>query len=52
VPKEETPSVPSQSKGGNATAGKQVFQSAGCAGCHTLKDAGATGNVGPNLDQA
>jgi sulfite dehydrogenase len=23
----------------------------GCAGCHTLKDAGATGNVGPNLDQ-
>ena len=52
VPKEETPSVPSQYKGGNATAGKQVFQSAGCAGCHTLKDAGATGNVGPNLDQA
>jgi len=31
--------------------GKQVFTSAGCAGCHTLKDAGATGNVGPNLDQ-
>jgi mono/diheme cytochrome c family protein len=29
-----------------------VFQSAGCAGCHTLKDAGSTGNVGPNLDQA
>ncbi len=23
----------------------------GCASCHTLKDAGATGNVGPNLDQ-
>jgi mono/diheme cytochrome c family protein len=31
--------------------GKQVFASAGCASCHTLKDAGATGNVGPNLDQ-
>jgi mono/diheme cytochrome c family protein len=31
--------------------GKQVFTSAGCSGCHTLKDAGATGNVGPNLDQ-
>jgi mono/diheme cytochrome c family protein len=31
--------------------GKQVFASAGCASCHTLKDAGASGNVGPNLDQ-
>jgi mono/diheme cytochrome c family protein len=37
--------------GGAAANGKQVFSSAGCAGCHTLKDAGATGNVGPNLDQ-
>jgi mono/diheme cytochrome c family protein len=37
---------------GDPTAGKQVFDSAGCKGCHTLKDAGATGNVGPNLDQA
>lgn len=31
-------------------AGKTVFASAGCGGCHTLKDAGATGTVGPNLD--
>jgi mono/diheme cytochrome c family protein len=38
--------------GGNAAAGKQVFESAGCTSCHTLKDAGATGTVGPNLDQA
>jgi mono/diheme cytochrome c family protein len=38
--------------GGSATAaGKEVFASAGCGGCHTLKDAGSTGNVGPNLDQ-
>jgi cytochrome c6 len=37
---------------GDAAAGKKVFASAGCGGCHTLKDAGATGNVGPNLDQA
>ena len=36
---------------GDATAGKAVFTSAGCAACHTLKDAGSTGNVGPNLDQ-
>jgi mono/diheme cytochrome c family protein len=37
--------------GSSTAAGKQVFASAGCAGCHTLKDAGATGAVGPNLDQ-
>jgi len=36
---------------GDPTAGKQVFTSAGCASCHTLKDAGASGAVGPNLDQ-
>ena len=31
--------------------GKQVFLSvAACGGCHTLSDAGSTGNVGPNLD--
>jgi mono/diheme cytochrome c family protein len=32
--------------------GKDVFAKAGCASCHTLKDAGATGTVGPNLDGA
>ena len=37
---------------GDPAAGKKVFASAGCGGCHTLKDAGATGNVGPNLDEA
>jgi mono/diheme cytochrome c family protein len=36
---------------GDATAGKAVFASAGCTGCHTLKAAGATGTVGPNLDE-
>ena len=38
--------------GGNAAApdGKQVFASAGCGSCHTLKAAGSTGTVGPNLD--
>ncbi len=34
-----------------APDGKQVFASAGCGGCHTLKAAGSSGNVGPNLDQ-
>jgi uncharacterized membrane protein len=32
-------------------AGKAVFASAGCGKCHTLADAGATGTVGPNLDE-
>ena len=37
---------------GDAAAGKEVFETAGCNSCHTLKDAGATGTVGPNLDDA
>jgi mono/diheme cytochrome c family protein len=37
---------------GDPAAGKQVFDSAGCSGCHTLADAGSSGQVGPNLDQA
>jgi cbb3-type cytochrome c oxidase subunit III len=35
----------------SGTNGKLIFQKK-CASCHTLKDAGATGTVGPNLDQA
>jgi outer membrane protein assembly factor BamB len=35
--------------GGNVAAGRAVFRSS-CASCHTLADAGATGTVGPNLD--
>ena len=38
--------------GGGAADGKQVFASAGCGSCHTLADAGTSGAVGPNLDQA
>jgi mono/diheme cytochrome c family protein len=37
---------------GDAAAGKQVFESAGCTSCHTLADAGASGTVGPYVDQA
>jgi cytochrome c6 len=36
---------------GNAAAGKALFTSQGCISCHTLAAAGATGTVGPNLDQ-
>ncbi len=41
---------PSGGAKGDAVAGKAIFTSAACAGCHTLKDAAATGVVGPNLD--
>ena len=30
--------------------GEALFESQGCAGCHTLKAAGATGTIGPDLD--
>ena len=36
--------------GGDAEAGKAVFASAGCGGCHTLADSNASGSIGPNLD--
>ena len=48
-----TNAPPTASGSGGATAapnGKAIF-TANCASCHTLKDAGASGAVGPNLDQ-
>jgi len=39
------------SSSGPSSPGKKVFASAGCGACHTLADAGATGNVGPDLDK-
>jgi mono/diheme cytochrome c family protein len=50
VPKAQAVTVAAKYKHGDPTAGKQVFETAGCKGCHTLKAAGATGTVGPNLD--
>jgi len=47
-----TGNLPALKLTGNATAGKAVFASQGCGGCHTLAAAGSAGNVGPNLDQA
>jgi mono/diheme cytochrome c family protein len=38
---------------GDPAAGKQIFTTTAqptCASCHTLSEAGATGTVGPNLD--
>ena len=37
---------------GPAATGRAVFAAAGCGDCHTLRAAGASGNVGPNLDEA
>jgi mono/diheme cytochrome c family protein len=34
-----------------ANTGEQIFQAAGCASCHRLAKAGATGTVGPSLEQ-
>jgi mono/diheme cytochrome c family protein len=49
-----TTTTPAASGGGSAAqiaAGKKVFTGAGgCGSCHALKDAGATGTVGPDLD--
>ncbi len=48
-----TPTTPA-GDAGDAAAGKAVFTgaTAGCFNCHTLKNAGASGTVGPNLDNA
>ena len=37
---------------GDPEAGREVFTSAGCGGCHTYEPAGTSGTVGPNLDEA
>jgi mono/diheme cytochrome c family protein len=52
VQQEPTIEVPQQFAKGDPEAGKQVFETAGCKGCHTLQAANATGTVGPNLDEA
>lgn len=51
-PPAETAPPPAETPTGDAAAGKRVFASTGCGGCHTLADAGTRGTVGPNLDQA
>ena len=49
---EEAPSGEGEAPaaGGSTAVGKAVFESAGCATCHVLADAGASGTVGPDLD--
>jgi mono/diheme cytochrome c family protein len=52
VPAEEDGGDGGSDVEGDPAAGKEVFASAGCGSCHTLSDAGATGTVGPNLDES
>lgn len=50
-----SPTPPPAAGDGDAAkleAGKNVFATAGCGSCHTLADAGSSGQVGPNLDEA
>jgi mono/diheme cytochrome c family protein len=50
-PEEEEPAEEEETGGAAASGeGKTIF-SANCASCHTLKAAGASGTVGPNLDE-
>lgn len=37
---------------GDPAAGKAVFASSGCGGCHALADAGASGKSASNFDTA
>lgn len=37
---------------GDAAAGEEVFAANGCGSCHTLEEAGASGSIGPNLDES
>jgi cytochrome c2 len=50
TPTTTTSATTTSSSGGDATAGKAVFASAGCATCHTFQPANANGTFGPNLD--
>ena len=47
----DTTSESSGDDGGSDDGGKSLFVET-CGGCHTLADAGTTGAVGPNLDDA
>jgi mono/diheme cytochrome c family protein len=50
APATTAPATTGGGGGSPAAQGKQVFV-ANCGGCHTLKDAATSGNVGPDLDQ-
>ena len=51
APAKPAPAAGGTAAAGDPVAGKKVFTTIGCAACHTLKDAGSSGTIGPNLDQ-
>ena len=44
--------APPAAAAGDPAAGKELFAANGCGSCHTLADAGASGTIGPILDEA
>ena len=49
---EAEPPPPPAAAEGDAAAGKGVFDTEGCGGCHAFSAAGTTASVGPDLDEA
>jgi mono/diheme cytochrome c family protein len=50
----ETETETGQQPAGDPAAGKEIFTTTAqppCSSCHTLKEAGATQTIGPNLDE-
>ena len=52
LPQETTPTETLDTGKGDAAAGKEVFDSSGCGGCHTYGPANASATIGPHLDTA
>ena len=50
IAEQKAPAQPAAGGGGKEADGKTLFTD-NCGGCHTLADAGTSGQVGPNLDQ-
>jgi len=49
---EQTPTETVNTSKGDPAAGKEVFMSSGCGGCHTYGPAGTSATIGPDLDTA
>lgn len=49
-PPPPSPTTTAEQPSGSPEAGKAVFASAGCSGCHAFAAAGSSGTTGPNLD--
>lgn len=52
TPATTTSATTTSSSAGAVAAGKSIFTSGACAGCHTFTAAGTSGTIGPNLDTA